>query len=239
MILRGTSRPFFFTQYCQKRQKSWREKPTGDFIWGKNNTPERVPYTLFALDLAHGFRLATTRIRPDPFVRRFVLSSKSSCDAAFIYFNKYHNRYKTRHSFLLFITVFLQSSFLLTLLPLLAHFPSTPPLPTLPVILLFLSIPQSLSTYVVPPIILSLSFFSLLLPSFYSVSFSYPSISCINKFLRISLSLFLYTFLLLLQIFLFPLASILVCPSAWNNSATNGRIFMKFGIWIFFETLSR
>jgi hypothetical protein len=25
-----------------------------------------------------------------------------------------------------------------------------------------------------------------------------------------------------------------VCPSAWNNSATTGRIFMKFAIWIFF-----
>jgi hypothetical protein len=30
-----------------------------------------------------------------------------------------------------------------------------------------------------------------------------------------------------------------VCPSAWNNSAPIGRIFMKFGIWIFFKNLSR
>ena len=33
------------------------------------------------------------------------------------------------------------------------------------------------------------------------------------------------------------------CPavrlSAWNNSAPTGRIFMKFDIWVFFETLSR
>jgi len=33
------------------------------------------------------------------------------------------------------------------------------------------------------------------------------------------------------------------CPSvplsAWNNSAPTGRIFMKFGIWVFFEHLSR
>jgi hypothetical protein len=28
-----------------------------------------------------------------------------------------------------------------------------------------------------------------------------------------------------------------VCPSAWNNSARNGRIFMKFGIRIFLENL--
>jgi hypothetical protein len=27
--------------------------------------------------------------------------------------------------------------------------------------------------------------------------------------------------------------------SAWNNSAPTGRIFMKFGIWGFFEDLSR
>jgi len=27
--------------------------------------------------------------------------------------------------------------------------------------------------------------------------------------------------------------------SAWNNSAPSGRIFLKFGIWIFFETLSK
>jgi hypothetical protein len=30
-----------------------------------------------------------------------------------------------------------------------------------------------------------------------------------------------------------------VCSSAWNNSAPTGRIFMKFGIWVFFEDLSR
>jgi hypothetical protein len=30
-----------------------------------------------------------------------------------------------------------------------------------------------------------------------------------------------------------------VCPSAWNNSAPAGRIFMKFDFWGFFETLSR
>jgi len=33
------------------------------------------------------------------------------------------------------------------------------------------------------------------------------------------------------------------CPSvrvsAWNNSALNGRIFVKFDIWEFFENLSR
>ena len=28
-------------------------------------------------------------------------------------------------------------------------------------------------------------------------------------------------------------------PSAWNNSAFNERIFMKFGIWGFYENLSR
>ena len=28
-----------------------------------------------------------------------------------------------------------------------------------------------------------------------------------------------------------------VCPSAWNNSAPTGRLFMKFYIWIFFESL--
>jgi len=26
-------------------------------------------------------------------------------------------------------------------------------------------------------------------------------------------------------------------PSAWSNSAPTGRIFMKFDIWIFYETL--
>ena len=30
-----------------------------------------------------------------------------------------------------------------------------------------------------------------------------------------------------------------VCPSAWNNSAPTGRIFMKFDIWVLFEDLSR
>ena len=30
-----------------------------------------------------------------------------------------------------------------------------------------------------------------------------------------------------------------VRPSAWNNSAPTGRIFMKFDIWIFFENLSK
>jgi hypothetical protein len=29
------------------------------------------------------------------------------------------------------------------------------------------------------------------------------------------------------------------CPSAWNNSAPTGRIFMKFYVWGFFERLSR
>ena len=28
-----------------------------------------------------------------------------------------------------------------------------------------------------------------------------------------------------------------VCPSAWNNSTSTGRIFMKFDIWVFFENL--
>jgi hypothetical protein len=26
-----------------------------------------------------------------------------------------------------------------------------------------------------------------------------------------------------------------VRPSAWNNSALTGRIFIKFGIWVFFR----
>jgi hypothetical protein len=30
-----------------------------------------------------------------------------------------------------------------------------------------------------------------------------------------------------------------VCASAWNNSASTGRIFMKYDIWMFFENLSR
>ena len=30
-----------------------------------------------------------------------------------------------------------------------------------------------------------------------------------------------------------------VCPSAWNNPAPTGRIFMKFDIGLFFENLSR
>ena len=29
------------------------------------------------------------------------------------------------------------------------------------------------------------------------------------------------------------------CPCAWNPSAPTGRIFMKFDIWVFFESLSR
>ena len=29
-----------------------------------------------------------------------------------------------------------------------------------------------------------------------------------------------------------------VCPSAWNSSALNGRVFMKFDIWVFFESVS-
>jgi len=27
--------------------------------------------------------------------------------------------------------------------------------------------------------------------------------------------------------------------SAWNNSAFTGRIFMKFGIWVLFKSMSR
>jgi len=30
-----------------------------------------------------------------------------------------------------------------------------------------------------------------------------------------------------------------VCPSAWNNSAPTGRVFVKFDIWVFFENMSR
>ena len=30
-----------------------------------------------------------------------------------------------------------------------------------------------------------------------------------------------------------------VCPSAWNNLVPTRSIFMKFGIWVFFENLSR
>jgi len=30
-----------------------------------------------------------------------------------------------------------------------------------------------------------------------------------------------------------------VRPSAWNNSALTGRIFMKFDVWVFFENLWR
>jgi len=30
-----------------------------------------------------------------------------------------------------------------------------------------------------------------------------------------------------------------VCPFAWRNSASTGRIFTKFDIWVFFETLAR
>ena len=32
-------------------------------------------------------------------------------------------------------------------------------------------------------------------------------------------------------------SSFLVCPSAWNNSAPSGRIFMKFVVCVFFENL--
>ena len=38
--------------------------------------------------------------------------------------------------------------------------------------------------------------------------------------------------------FVMPVSSS-VRLSAWNNSAPTGRIFMKFDIWIFFESLSR
>jgi hypothetical protein len=30
-----------------------------------------------------------------------------------------------------------------------------------------------------------------------------------------------------------------ICPSTWNNSAPTGRIFIKFGILVFFENLLR
>ena len=30
-----------------------------------------------------------------------------------------------------------------------------------------------------------------------------------------------------------------VCPSAWNNSAPTGRIFMKFDIWVLFEIVEK
>ena len=32
---------------------------------------------------------------------------------------------------------------------------------------------------------------------------------------------------------------VLVRPSAWNNLASTGRIFIKFDIWLFFESLTR
>ena len=32
--------------------------------------------------------------------------------------------------------------------------------------------------------------------------------------------------------------SVCLCPLAWNNSATTGRNFMKFDIWLFLENLS-
>jgi len=37
-----------------------------------------------------------------------------------------------------------------------------------------------------------------------------------------------------------PTISVLMslCPSAWNNLAPTGQIFMKFSIWVFFENLS-
>ena len=39
--------------------------------------------------------------------------------------------------------------------------------------------------------------------------------------------------------FLCPASCLSACPSAWNNSAPNERIFMKFDIWVFGENLSR
>ena len=33
--------------------------------------------------------------------------------------------------------------------------------------------------------------------------------------------------------------SCIICPSAWNNLALTGRLFLKFDIWVFFENLSR
>jgi hypothetical protein len=36
-----------------------------------------------------------------------------------------------------------------------------------------------------------------------------------------------------------PFVRLSLCPSARNNSASTGRIFIKFGIWGFFENLSR
>ena len=36
-----------------------------------------------------------------------------------------------------------------------------------------------------------------------------------------------------------PSSCLSVCSSAWKNSAPAGRIFIKFGIWVLFETLSR
>jgi hypothetical protein len=38
---------------------------------------------------------------------------------------------------------------------------------------------------------------------------------------------------------LIRLVCLSVRPSAWNNSAPTGRIFMKFDIWVFSENLSR
>jgi len=35
------------------------------------------------------------------------------------------------------------------------------------------------------------------------------------------------------------LSCLSACPSAWNNLASTGHIFMKFGIIIFFENLLR
>ena len=38
---------------------------------------------------------------------------------------------------------------------------------------------------------------------------------------------------------LLPSSCLSICPSAWSSSAHTGRIFMKFGIWLFFENLRR
>ena len=39
--------------------------------------------------------------------------------------------------------------------------------------------------------------------------------------------------------YLFRHVCLSVCPSAWNNSASTGRIFMKSDVWVFFENMSR
>ena len=57
---------------------------------------------------------------------------------------------------------------------------------------------------------------------------------------HILMSAFLGAFAELLQWLLAP-SCLFVClfvwPSAWNNSAPTGRIFIKFCIWVFFENL--